>query len=457
MTVRACSKFGQVLSLFLWVMITLGSALSAEAQMSCRSSQAIPDHAALIQHWEEALFFEPVTTEAWQRHIQAIRTPKDYFRFLQFLESLRVRPLSGKYDVTGFKRERILLEILRQVDWVSPLIRFREQLTDRERGLLMEQGRRLTQEVPYFHESIENAWNSLQVVYRLALQPETVSEFIHSVSSTENFRSNSTFQFSLSGRAALLALPQSLFSKARLALREELSTEYRKFATERQKERRRNLEAVQHFLYSNPFRHLVYKLKSKQQIPAENLISLVDQYWLHSTSVQREMGYGGYSFQKVLDVAQLIQKNMRSEMADGSIVLYGSFSNGKARLEASDVDAYPDGSLRKRIADGIQGAYQVDKAYANSRGGEASHSIKLLSDALIQTENAIAAYLERTVKRPAELFALAQIPEGSPLKQFYESGQALFYNPIAVRIFADHLELEIYDSIQNQKIRLKIQ
>ncbi len=305
-------------------------------------------------------------------------------------------------------------------------------------------------------QKTQERWLALESAFKLALMPETISEFIRDVSPTYDYSAlGYNFHFSLSARIALASMPE-IFKKASYSvMTEELQKEYSLKKEGKEKLRRRNLEAVLYYVNSKTLLHKARQL-DRQIINENDLVSWLDKFWSPLMNMHLLPTHGRYSFSKVLETAKIIQKEMSTLLDESHIDLYGSFPNMKANLASSDIDIHFSNSLMQKYLTTF-GENRDYSSYENilKTDGQIPENGQILSKDLQRTELALAKSLNRPDYKPASLMTVVPIdPTG--YNNFFKFYQFQMYNSMKVRIYKDRLELLIFDYFSNKMLTISI-
>lgn len=161
---------------------------------------------------------------------------------------------------------------------------------------------------------------------------------------------------------------------------------------------------------------------------------------------------GNYSFSKVLTAAEIIRSNLGEYLSKhgGSILMYGSYTNGKASFKTSDIDIkFTEGFFSKimnRTEQQIQSSpfslFLNDMVLREKEN--LSHEFatfwKLYQKAEIELGNNLFG---RAPEHPSELLT-SLFP---PKKDTNDANDVKWYNPLVIRIDATHITIQIADLI----------
>lgn len=213
---------------------------------------------------------------------------------------------------------------------------------------------------------------------------------------------------------------------------------------------RRNLEVILRMALAPELKQLEKDMRRLQD-PKQAL----DKYF---DTIYRVVGpkRGGYSSQKVIDAAQILQKHFSKYFKNENhyVEMYGSFVNGKAAFKTSDVDMKVSESL---FLDLFERSYsevngQIFELYfANfmkAQKDQAPPSLKLFWESYQKAEIEIAEKVfQRAPQHPSEMLAMLYPPV--PFKN--EPNDSRWYNPITIRIYRNKIEIHISDFISTHE------
>lgn len=229
---------------------------------------------------------------------------------------------------------------------------------------------------------------------------------------------------------------------------------------------RRNLEVIIHLVLRS---ELVPVRNAMKSGGIQNTKQALDNYYslVHKTVGPKR---GGYAHDIVLRSAQIVQehlapflgKNQASGPGSGKdewIDLFGSWTNGKAALQVSDVDMKFSSTLLASIMGrstwDLQGA-PIHLHFAEvvtSEGSRATPRLRSLWQAYQNAENALAQEIfKRRVEKPSELLSALYPPK--PYSN--DATDLRWYNPLTVRIYRDRIELRLDDLIEGDTVSLVV-
>lgn len=394
-----------------------------------------------------------------QRLLLNTRTPADYIKTLQFIEELSALPVTISYNHGSYISRSTLGEAfiyeMTEVDFVKPLLQIQNQLTTQARQDIisqLEQWKAFDTTGDISSTYIKTGWKEIfEPIYTL-FQPERILTYIENISSQQEFlkEKSKSFQFGLSLRTVSNQLPAAIKMQAKQKISELVYSDYEE-RWEDDKNQRRNREIVHRLIYNDEFRDLLNQLKRKSSVSTEVLVNAIDEYWAKVHHYPTQHNRPNYSFQRVLDVAKAIQTSPFAPYLENEyVLLFGSFTNGKANLQTSDIDLHPSSNIVQQFLDN-QLTYKYHDATINPHSEHSkltpTDAALKMSKRLVRTEQAIAQILKRSAYKPSELLGI--IPNDDP---FFAIPTLGFYNPLILKVTTTKMSLFIVDAFDSGKV-----
>ncbi len=402
---------------------------------------------------------ESMDAPLWQSYVDGIQTPAEYSAFVREMQVLaikRVAPKNKYGSVSDYRGDVGIVYRLQALDFIGPVVRFRDQMTLEQKNTLMKDFE--TVHRYGMDQSLEShrRWGALQSAFRLALFPETLPDFIKNTSSDVDYgASGVNFAFGPSVRIALASVPAKMKQEARNVLTQELQKEFSAAKNGEGKRRRRNLETIHYYLSAKNLLSIAQDLDGKT-VRETVLVEWIDQHWAPIVTAPMPKGVGEYSFKAVLDIAKIVQQKMAGQFSGSYIELYGSFPNMKAHLATSDVDVHLGDTLMLKYLEAFsENRNFADPKNIRTKGGEAPQQAQSLANDLVKTESAIAKFLGRTEYKPSELMTLVPISPKS-FNKFYEPRKYQFYNALKVVVYEDKIVVQVYDLFQSSMYSIQL-
>ncbi|RYZ86284.1 MAG: hypothetical protein EOP04_14185 [Proteobacteria bacterium] len=219
---------------------------------------------------------------------------------------------------------------------------------------------------------------------------------------------------------------------------------------------RRNIEMIASLLVQ-PYFHNLQKSLLHHSGDRNAFVREVDAHFA-KTSKSLANGRGGYSFERVVESAEILQKSMQEHLTDSKdyIEMYGSFTNGKAAFVTSDIDIKFSSNLLTRITgkpawQGHGGAVfsLFFEDFATREGPKMPPEFKRFWGNYQTAENLLGQNIfKRKPARPSELLTSLYPPKD------YSNDAIDFrwYNPLVVRIYKDHIALQLVDINSSREI-----
>lgn len=457
MGVVKCLRLRYVINFLL--LFSLLAPVAAQAQEQCSS--------VLLSRPEKSDLFADLNTNAveamdtslWQSYVDGIQTPAEYSAFVREMQVLaikRVAPKNKYGSVSDYRGDVGIVYRLQALDFVSPVLRFRDQMTLAQKNTLLKDFE--TVHRYGIDQTLEShrRWGALQAAFKLALFPETLTDFIKNTSADTDYgASGINFSFGPSVRMALASVPAKMKQEAQSALAQELQKEFSAAKNGDGKRRRRNLEAIHYYLSAKNLLNIAQGLDGKA-VRAAVLVEWIDQHWTPIVTAPMPKGVGEYSFKTVLDIAKIVQQKMSGQLSGSYIELYGSFPNMKAHLATSDVDVHLGDTLMLKYLEAFsENRNFADPKNIRTKGGEVPQEAQSLVNDLVKTESTIAKFLGRTDYKPSELMTLVPISPKS-FNKFYEPRKYQFYNALKVVIYEDKIVVQVYDHFQSSMYSIQL-
>ncbi len=228
---------------------------------------------------------------------------------------------------------------------------------------------------------------------------------------------------------------------------------------------KRNIEFMLHIFNAAHIEGLKSQLKENPHISADVLSAIMDRFYQESYQAKEfEVDHprGDYSFRKVIELAKQIQKSpLAAQLTEGNYVqIFGSFPNGKAGKNHSDIDIQLSPALASKVA-------ELVREYLSSPfGAMIAAEMELLMvlkwikkpsavefmSLWTKTERQLASVLGRPLDsfKETELMTLGPNIPPSMRKKHIPFGLTTFgpYNPLVVKISAEKIHLQYYETVR---------
>lgn len=385
-------------------------------------------------------------TEQLTKRTENIETAGELIKFLDAIDSVYAKSIHQTWGPT--LQNINLAKVLERIQQRSP---HDPHLKELENKLAL-----------YNREAKLGGWTFPLL---LMLQPSKVMTFLNGIKKHSNTE-NGSFQLLAEGihefsfvnpslHYVLSRLPQHLKNQALQKIQnemakidlenEQLKMENGVFHQPVSRNYRRNLEVVLRMITSAEIKILEKDLRRNQISSTEAL----DKYFVEIYKVVGPKR-GGYSSRTVFTAAKIVQKHFSGFLTDKNkyIDLYGSFVNGKAAFNTSDIDMKISESLFYELFKHSYRAVKGDNFqlffadFIKEQRGNISPELKEFWEAYKSAETNLAKEVfQRQPKHESELLAMLYPPV--PFKD--EPGDSRWYNSLTIRIYADKIELHISD------------
>ena len=182
----------------------------------------------------------------------------------------------------------------------------------------------------------------------------------------------------------------------------------------------------------------------------ETLVKIVDSYW-NRINIFPQGNRGNYSFRQVLAVAKALrQSSLIPYFRNDYVIMYGSFVNGKANLQHSDIDLHLGPQfLQEFLKNQLTSAYHDSTRDTDSQYSKIIPTAQALemSKHLINTEKSIARIIGRSAYDPSQL--LTVVPQEDSLFEVQNLG---YYNSLVLKITPEQITLLIVDTFGGQNV-----
>lgn len=386
--------------------------------------------------------------QLWQSYVDGIMTPKEYIEFLQVLQKTASMEFPARYQYgSQSKGEDAHLHLLRSLDFVTPLLQMRLQMSAKHKRQILQMVESYFQSITTDNIPDRKNWQLLLQTIKGALDSRQMSFWIQNIPQDLRLVYDRNYFLQKSSLALLLNLPEvtraglkkQTWEKLAYAFQQEKKA-HTEDGIEAAKTYRRNVETLHRILYHKELQQL---MQLSPRSSRESLVTAIDAYW---KSIYEPQWKDTYSFAKVLEIAKALQKSaIFKAVPEASIDIYGSLPNGKADLKSSDIDIHPDTILMTEYINMMtERIRDYSDPFAEDRHGEYRRSkedIQNFSNILLETERQLAQAIGQSQYAPAQLMTI--VPTSSDY--FFKPEIINYYNPIRITVSKRGITVEIHD------------
>lgn len=415
----------------------------------------------LLKKNQTPAIFRDTTRNLTNVVLNSIESPEDAFAFVDLLTKSRSVLLSisggeGRYDTRNF---------LDLIDFATSIAKIREQFTDAQKQILIKKW-------AYLKSLDLRPVHELDNVIATVLDHKEIYNIIDSISNRKLMSLAYTRKHSSLLTPSFFSTLNQLSDDERIAARTYALKKYSSITKDEElttimdgdgvgpKTVKRNLETIASILSHPELQELQNKISSLSiPISRTDAEELINEFYA-KTHNGLEQPRGNYSFEQVLNVAEIIQKNLNLlDNEENYIQIYGSFANGKAILTDSDIDIHLSDSLALNYLNTLTvfttNFYDISYAL-NHKPKDMHDAIKEMQKTFIDTENAIVKSLNRESYTKGEVLTMVVENPGNGSVNFGKMENYAFYNPIVVKVTKDKTWLQIWDGISNQLKEIEI-